>query len=185
MGGGAVLSTSLLALFQSCQEQSRLDWQPQFLSIDHAQLVSALIDTLLPKTDTPGGLDVKVDVFLDLFYAQVVDEAGQQQLVKEMDEFNESCKAKFGNVFHQLAPEQKQTVLQEAEESSPTFGRGVWGYSVEDNGPVGFYRSFKSLAIMAYCTSEEIGKNHLNYDPVPGPFQGCISLKDVDGVWSY
>ncbi len=31
---------------------------------------------------------------------------------------------------------------------------------------------------------EFIGKNVLNYDPVPGPYQGCIPFTDVGKVWS-
>ena len=50
VGGAAVLSSSLATLFQSCKETPRLNWQPKFLSVDHAQLVSALVDTILPTT---------------------------------------------------------------------------------------------------------------------------------------
>ncbi|MEZ4701452.1 MAG: gluconate 2-dehydrogenase subunit 3 family protein, partial [Rhodothermales bacterium] len=88
LGGSAALSTSLLGLLQSCQQQPRLGWQPTFLSEDHARLVSSLVDTLLPATDTPGGLDVKVDMFIDLVMGKMYDAAGQQQAVADMDAFN-------------------------------------------------------------------------------------------------
>lgn len=184
LGGTAVLSTSLLALWQSCKSAPRLDWQPQFLNTDHAQLVSALVDTLLPKTDTPGGLEVKVDMLVDLIYAKTVDEEGQKNIVSEMDAFNDKCISRFGKVFHELDRDQRNSIIQEEETSAPKFGRGVWGLTVEDNGPVGFYRSFKSMAIWGYCTSEEIGMNQLNYDPVPGDYKGCVPLAEVGKVWS-
>jgi len=184
LGGTAALSTSLLGLLQSCQTQARLDWEPQFLATDQAQLVSALVDTILPTTDTPGGLDVKVDVFIDLVFQKMYDEAGQQQVVTEMEAFDEGCKTKFGKAFSDLDAEQKKTILQEAEANSPKSGRGVWGMTVEQTEPVGFYRSLKSLAVWGYCSSEEIGKNVLNYDPIPGPYQGCVPLSDVGKVYS-
>lgn len=185
LGGATAFSASFLSLFQACMEQPRLDWQPRFLSVDHAQLVSALVDTILPKTDTPGGLDVKVDMLIDLIYDQTYDEAGQKKIVEEMDRFNEKCVAKFGEVFHELDGSQRKTILEEEEANSPKFGGSVWGYPVGEQKPVGFYRSFKALAIRGYCTSEEIGKNVLSYDPIPGEYKGCIPRDDVGNVWSY
>ena len=185
LGGSAVFSTSLLTLLQSCQQQSRLDWQPRFLSMDHAQLISSLVDTLLPATETPGALDVKVDLFIDLVFDKMYNEAEQQKTVEEMDQFNETCVSRFGKVFHQLDAGQKKAIVQEEEAKAPTINGSVWGTAVGEQKSVGFYRSLKSLAIWGYCTSEEIGKNVLNYDPVPGEYKGCIPFSDVGKVWSF
>jgi len=184
VGGAAAISTSLLTLLQSCQRQSRLDWQPKFLSTDHAHLVSSLVDAILPATETPGGLDVKVDMFIDLVLEKMYDAAQQQEIVTEMNQFNEKCAAQFGKAFHQLDSDQKKTILQEEEANAPKFNGSVWGFHVGDQKPVGFVRSLKSLAILGYCTSKEIGKDVLNYDPVPGEYQGCIPFSDVGNVWS-
>lgn len=184
LGGGTVLSTSFLALVQACQQADRLTWEPQFLNADQARLVTALVETILPATDTPGGIDVKVDILIDLIYAKTLDEEQQQGVLKAMNQFNETCKAKFGQVFYELDAEQKKTLLLEEEAKAPKFVRGVWGYAVEEQQPVGFYRSFKSLAIRGYCTSREIGEQVLNYDPIPGPYQGCIPFSEVGKVWS-
>jgi len=184
IGGSAALSTSLLSLLQSCQTQERLSWTPQLLNKQQAQLISALVDVILPTTATPGGLDMKVDMFIDLFYAKVLDAEGQQGIISSIDQFNQDCKVAQGKVFQDLSLSQQQEYLKSVEAQSPTLPRGVWGYSVEQKEPAGFYRNFKSLAVMGYCTSLEIGKNQLKYDPVPGPYQGCISLDEVGGVWS-
>ena len=184
LGGSAAVSTSLLSLLQSCQQQPRLNWQPIFLSMEHAQLVSALVDTILPATDTPGGLDVRVDMFIDLVYHKAYDQAGQQQIMEDLDRFNATCAAEYDKAFHELDDDQKQAVLQAEENRSPKFNGSVWGTAVGEQEPVGFYRSFKSLAVWAYCSSEEIGRNVLNYDPIPGEFQGCIPFSEVGRVWS-
>lgn len=184
LGGTAALSTSLLTLLQSCQSQPRPGWQPRFLNQDHAQLVSALVDTILPATDTPGGLDVKADMFIDLVYANLLGESAQQQQVADMDAFQASCIDQFGKSFHQLDNNQRIEVLKTEEANAPKFNGGVWGTAVGEQEPVGFYRSFKSLAVWAYCSSEEVGTNVLNYDPIPGPFQGCVPLSEIGRVWS-
>ena len=184
LGGSAALSSTLLTFLQSCQETKRLDWQPRFLSGDQAQLVSALVDTILPTTETPGGLDVKVDVFIDLVWDKLYSEEAQKSVAAEMDRFNAQCVSQFGSSFAQLNPEQKKGVLQTEEAKAPKYNGGVWGTAVGEQEPVGFYRSFKSMALWAYFSSEEIGKNVLNYDPVPGEYLGCIPLEEVGKIWS-
>lgn len=184
LGGTAMLSSSLLALLQSCEQQPRLSWEPVFLSVDHAQLVSALVDTILPKTETPGGLDVKVDMFVDLVIAKIYNEEAQNSMVAEMNKFNEKCVSAFGKPFAGLDDEKKKAVLTEEEANSPKFASQVWGTAVGEQKPVGFYRSFKSLALWGYFSSKEIGKDVLNYDPIPGDYLGCIPLSDVGNTWS-
>ena len=180
-----IASTSLSTLLQSCQQQPRLAWEPRFLSADHAQLVSSMVDTILPTTtDTPGGLDVKLDMFIDLVYAKMFDDSAQQQQIAAMDAFNQKCKDQFGSAFHQLNTDQKKTILMAEESSSPKFNGGVWGTAVGEQEPVGFYRSLKSLILWGYFSSEAIGKDVLNYDPIPGEYNGCVPLSEIGKVWS-
>ena len=90
---------SILSMLQSCQTQERLDWQPKFFSEKEARTVSKLVDLLLPTTDTPGALDVKVDIFMDKFFAEAVDESGQLQTREAISAFNDQCKAQHGKDF--------------------------------------------------------------------------------------
>lgn len=184
LGGAAALSTSLLSLLQSCQEQPRLGWEPVFLSEDQARLISALVDTVLPKTETPGGLDVKVDIFMDRVFKDLYDEEGQKAVVAQMDEFDEQCISRFGKAFYELSDAEKETILKEEEAKAPKYNGKVWGTAVGEQQDVGFYRSMKSLMLWGYFTSEKVGSEVLKYDPVPGEYLGCIPFKDVGGVWS-
>lgn len=184
MAGTAAGVPSFLSLLQACSKQERLTWVPEFLSEDQARFISSFVDTILPKTDTPGGLDVKADVFIDLVYARTYDKKGQDNVVAEIEKFNAAAKEKFGKVFADLSLEDKTAFLKEQEANSPTFNSRVWGTAVGKQEPVGFYRGLKSTVLWAYFSSEEIGKNVLNYDPIPGEFLGCIPLSDVGNSWS-
>jgi hypothetical protein len=123
LGGSIALSSTLLTLLQSCQEENRLGWQPRFLSTDQAQLVSSLVDTILPTTETPGGLEVKVDLFIDRVLAELYSEEAQKSVAAEMEQFNEQCVSQFGSPFAQLDPGQKKKVLQAEETQSPQVQR--------------------------------------------------------------
>ncbi len=184
LAGTAAVAPSLLSLLQSCKEQSRLNWQPVFLSEDQARFISAFVDTILPKTETPGALDVKTDIFIDLVYAKVYDKKAQENVVAEIEKFNATCKERFGDVFADLSPEDKAAMLKAADAESGKFNGNVWGTAVGKQEPVGFYRSLKSMTLSGYFSSEEIGKNYLSYDPIPGEYLGCIPLSDVGNSWS-
>ena len=180
------VSASFLPLLQACQQQPRLGWQPLFLTTAHAQLVSSLVDTILPATDTPGGLDVKVDMFIDMVYEKTVDEAGQQEIIAGLDAFNATCVDQFGSAFHQLTDEQKASILQAKETKAPTFTGSVWGTAVGEQEPVGFYRSLKSLMLWAYFSSEENRKECLELRPrtrrVQGMYPVIGSGKSLDSL---
>jgi hypothetical protein len=184
LAGSTVAIPSLFSLLQSCSQTPRLGWIPQFLNEDQAQFISSFVDTILPKTETPGALDVKTDIFLDLVYAKTYSPEGQVKVKADIDQFNADSKTKYGKVFAELSPEDKTACLKDQEATTATFNRGVWGTAVGEQKPVGFYRQLKSQALWGYFSSEEIGKNVLNYDPIPGEFLGCIPVSEVGKVWS-
>ena len=184
MAGAAIMLPSLVTLLQACKSEPRLDWKPSFFTIEEGQFIAKLIDIILPRTDTPGGLDVKADIFLDKIFAHTYDEVGQQKIRTDIAAFNTDCQQKFGAPFIALNGEKQIAVLKAAEASSGKFNGGVWGTAVGKQAPVGFYRSIKSMAMWAYLSSEEIGKNVLNYDPIPQGYQGCIPLSEVGNSWS-
>ncbi|WP_339657228.1 gluconate 2-dehydrogenase subunit 3 family protein [uncultured Maribacter sp.] len=182
--GATILMPSMLSLFESCKSENRLDWEPLFFTEAEAKTIAALIDIILPRTDTPGGLDVKSDIFIDKVIAKTYDKEGQDSMRAEIAAFNENCKSRYRDVFYNLSEAHKTEVLNEAEKSSGKFGSGVWGTGVGPQETIGFYRSMKSMAIWAYFTSEEIGENILSYDPIPGKYEPCKPLSEVGNKWS-
>jgi hypothetical protein len=185
MAGAVLAGPSLLSMLQSCKAIDRLHWQPLFLDEDEASFVSAFADTLLPATDTPGALDVKADVFVDLVFAHTYDDEAQHEVRTEIERFNAESREKYGDVFARLSSENRRRCLLDHENRSGKFRKGVWGTAVgEEEQPPGFYRSLKSLTLWAYFSSEEVGRNILNYDPIPGEYQGCIPLSEVGNSWT-
>ena len=184
MAGATAIMPSLLSLFQSCKTENRLDWQPAFLKEKEAKTISTLVDMILPRTETPGALDVKADMFIDKVFAETYDITGQKNIRAEIATFNADCKKKFGAIFTDLNEADRTKVLQEAEATTEKFSPGIWGVSIGEQKPIGFYRSLKSMAIWAYFTSEEMGKKVLSYDPIPGNYNPCKPLSEVGNRWS-
>lgn len=184
VAGTTLMVPTFLSLLQSCKSEPRLDWKPLFLDNDQAQFISSIVDVILPRTETPGALDVKVDLFLDKVFAKTYDGDAQLKLSKDIKAFNDTCKDQFGETFVNLSEANKTAMLELAESNSAQFNGSVWGTAVGKQEPVGFYRSLKSMAIWAYFSSEEVGKEILNYDPIPQEYIACKPVSEVGNRWT-
>ncbi len=182
--GAVVAMPSFLSLLQSCKTETRLEWEPLFFDKDEALFVAAVVDRILPRTETPGALDVKVDMFLDKVFAKTYDAEAQQKIRSDIAQFNVDSKQQFGDIFFNLSDTDKGAMLQSAEAKSGKFNGSIWGTAAGKQEPVGFYRSLKSMAIWAYFTSEEIGEKVLSYDPIPQEYDGCKPLSEVGNRYS-
>lgn len=178
MFGATIAVPSIVSLLQSCKDEDRRVWEPELFTEKEAKTVSALVDTILPRTETPGALDVNADIFIDRIVARTYDTEAQKYLQDEIAQFNAGAETIYGEPFFDLDETRRAEILKVAEKKSGKFSPGIWGTSVGEQEPIGFYRSFKSMAIWAYLTSEEIGKNVLAYDPIPGNYDGCVPVSE-------
>jgi len=185
LAGSAIALPSIMTVLNGCKQTPRLGWTPAFLSTDHAAMLSSMIDIWLPRTDTPGGLDVKADMFIGKVIDQLYDDEGKQYFNNSISKLAEDAKAMFGSSYNDLTTDQKVEFMKAKEKEGGKFNRGVWGTAVGEPQEISFYRSLKSTALWAYFGSEEVGKNVLAYDPIPTAYRGCISLEEAGGkVWS-
>ena len=69
-GIGAITFTpSLLSLFQSCKQETTLDLKT--FSIDQYSFVTKLMDIIIPKTETPGAIELNLNRFIDIYIDEV------------------------------------------------------------------------------------------------------------------
>jgi gluconate 2-dehydrogenase gamma chain len=140
--------------------------QASSLTPAQGALVSAIADRILPRTDTPGALDVGVPAFIDLLYGQFMTDGERQMLTSGLTEVEAAANATQGAPFSTLTAERQDALL-----------RGI--ARAEESQEQGFFRLIRSATILGYFTSEQVGKNVLNYDPVPGRYEGCIPIEQV------
>ena len=57
-----------------------------YLSAAQGAIARAAVDRILPRTDTPGAVDVGVPAFIDLFYGEFMSPAEQKLLIKSLDD---------------------------------------------------------------------------------------------------
>lgn len=137
-----------------------------YLSAAQGAIARAAADRILPRTDTPGAVDVGVPAFIDLFYGEFMGPAEQKLLIKSLDDVEAAAKAAHSASFDTLTAAQQDALLR----SVATAQQGSTGSS---------FAALRSVTILGYFTSEQVGKNVLHYDPVPGAYDGCAPLDQV------
>lgn len=182
--GVALSASALAALMQSCSNSERLSWMPRFFAEDEAQTVAAIVDQILPTTETPGGLDLQVDMFVDLMMSDSLLESDQKHVKTGMQDFMKSCRLEHGKDFHQLSSESQVEILKQLGEDTNTFNVAVWGSPIGDQAPIDFYRRIRQFALIGYFSSETIGTEVLAYDPIPGEYNACTPLQDGQKLWT-
>lgn len=186
LAGYALTSASLSTLFLSCQAEVKLDWQPVFLPKKEAHTLAEVTETILPKTSTPGAKELGVPQFIDKVLKDVLGEDDQKKLLEGLKQIEAEAKEKHGKSFAECSVEERQAILlalDEAAAKQPGVP-SVWGITLGVPPPTPFFRQLKSLTLLGYYTAEEVGKNILRYDPVPGDYVACMPLKEGENTWA-
>ncbi len=159
---GVALSPAWLTLV----ERARPAAQAAYLTSGQAALARAIADRIIPRTDTPGASDVGVPAFIDLLYGEFMTDGERQMLTSGLDAVEAASTAVHGAAFRTLTPDQQDALL-----------RGI--ARAEEGRDQGFFRLFRSATLLGYFTSEEVGRNVLHYDPIPGRYDSCIPISEV------
>ena len=168
---GSSLSASMMAgVLAGCQADPSLDWTPKALTTKQAQIVSALVERILPATQTPGAKEALVDRFVDRMLDGFLQEVERQVFV---DGLRWLEKRKFTS----KSPEMQDQLVTELAEEARQTGKST--------GSKPFFLLAKEMTLLGFFTSEVGATQVLNYDPIPGGYQGCISLEEAGGkTWA-
>ena len=173
---GAVVSAPLAGvLLSGCQgelpEAAGGD-APAFFTQQEFTLLEELVDLILPETDSPAASAVGVHRMIDHMAGKVYPAEFGAAWRKEF----EALAAHLGQAgFDEKTAEEKLkllTALQRSEgQDAETARAGLL--------------QLKQQSIVYYLSTKEIGVNFLNYLPVPGEYQACISLESAGGkAWA-
>ena len=160
--GGSLSASAMAGILAGCQPSNSVDWTPVFLDQDQAGMVEAIADCILPATSTPGALDVGVPSFVDLMLQETYSPEEQNRFTTGLSSLAKTSQARYQKDFSACKAEEQTTLLSELEKA------------VSD-GP-SFFKMIKELTLLGYFTSETIMTQVLNYQPVPGKYEGCVDL---------
>ena len=165
---GVAFSPSFLTnALQAATQPARA--KPVYLNTKQWETTGAVAERILPRSDTPGALDVGVPAFIDLMFGKYLSPAEKKSFATGLAEVESMSTVAHRRSFLQLTATQQDALLTELATTSGKQERT-------------FFHLMKELTVVGYFTSETVGKTVLNYDPVPGRFDPDIPLTEVGNV---
>jgi hypothetical protein len=172
---GGVLSAGLVTgVLEGCTPEKVAGEPLAILSDNQVQVLEAIADRIIPRTETAGAADVPLasymDRMLDKFYLSETKDEVLKQLAQFMDNkgsnFTELDNADKDNLISMLASAAKANDLKNTGTSS-------------------LFHVVKEMTFIGFFSSEIGAKTVLQYELTPGGFQGCMPLEEAGGrTWA-
>lgn len=148
-------------------------YKVKFFETNEFILLTDIIDQIIPKTDTAGAIDVGVHRFVDMMLNEWASKETQKYYRKGIQGISGYARLKYKLSFSECAHSQQLNILNNLDQSE----------ELED-ALVSFFSDLKWFVISGYYTSEYGAAVELNYDRMPGWYQGCIPFGENDRAWS-
>ena len=202
-GAGAISVTpAVVGLFHSCQNNSS-NFVTEYFNKKQFAIVSQLMELILPETEIPGAINLKLPEFLDGYIYTIYSEESQKKISKGLDSFIDvalfdTAKSKADKLTNEDLDFQLAKYLKADNDQKNSWKKQDSDYQKalknKSNSPklpsealaYGFANQLRSLSITAFRTNEYIGENVLAYAPIPGEQRGCVDLMETTGgkIWS-
>ena len=141
---------------------------PRFFSAEEMALLSHLADLLIPRTATPGALDVNVPGFVDGMMRDWASDESAARFRDHLRQIDASLTAAAGAPFL-AAPEAAQVQALTQLDALSLMGQP---------GGLAGWAELKELLTRAYFATEEGALEELDWRAVPGQWIPCQPLRD-------
>ena len=177
-----VVTPQIINMLHSCKSNVN-KYLPIFFSNNQFQIVSKIMDLVIPKTDIPGAIELKLPEFLDNYIVVVMNQNDKETIIRRTNNFiklilNETKKNGSMEInSNDLNTQLKKYLLasdkqiESWEEAPKSQELEVYNYLIQ----------IRSLTLNAFRLNEYIGEKVLAYDPIPGERKVCLDLKKTTG----
>lgn len=128
-----------------------------------SELLNLLVETLIPKTDTPGAAEMGIDKFVMVMVNDCTPDEQQSVFMTQLGLVDAFAKQKYNKSFVALSANEKTECL------------GLISTN-EDTAWKTFFGTLKRYTVQAYQSSEYVMyKNGFQF--APGFYSGCVDLE--------
>ena len=148
--------------------QATVAFTPKVLNAHQFQTVGALVDLIIPATETPGARTALVDRFVDSVL-ETASENSRTQFLAGLTWLDDRSRALFARDFVTATPSQQNDLLTRLSDSADSTSPAEAAAGVE------FFVAIKLMTITGYY-STEIGLRQELGDPgvlMSASFEGC------------
>jgi len=139
---------------------------PRVLTDERADLIAALADAIIPRTDTPSATDVGVPAFIDVIVAEYYSDEERAVFLSGIDLIGSRLRRGDATSFAGLSPESQKLLLDALDKP------------MDQQAPdARAWQRLKGLVIHGYFTSERVQRDVLKTQIMPGRFDGNAPMK--------
>jgi len=135
-----------------------------YAAAGQAEVLKAIVETIIPKTDTPGAGELGVATFVQRMVTDCYDKKAQNTFSKGIDAVEAQSKQSFSKSFADLDKAQQLKLLKDMEKSTDPDQKGFLGMT-------------KNLTIQGYMSSEYVMTNLTHFEFIPARYHGCVPVK--------
>ncbi len=164
--------TAGVTLLPSClqkQEKALVHLKNFSLKASQEKSIASVVDTIIPKTDSPGALALGVHLFVLKMVDECYSKKDQQNFIEGLDQLDEVMQKNYGHSFYECNIKQREDTLL-ALEQQKGFPTAL----------ITFYKILKYRTIQGFTTSKYVLSNELVYELVPGRYNGYFPVKVVN-----
>jgi hypothetical protein len=181
--GGTLSASTLLAIRKGYAARTgyaattSAATQPSILTASQRDTVSGVVDVMIPRTDTPGAVDVGVPGFIDLMLKDVYTQADRDRYLAGLADFDATAVADTGKKFVALEKTQQAALVRKIHDAAVGEERRLRRAHAHPQRP--FILMTKELTLLGFFTSQTGATQILQYVAVPGSYHGCIPLEQA------
>jgi Gluconate 2-dehydrogenase subunit 3 len=175
-----VLSPEMFALLQQAQPSS--NYRLQTLDAHQNETVVAMIDLIIPVTDTPGAKAARANEFIDVILTDWATAEERGDFLAGLGGVDALSNTLFGKKFVEGSVEQQTALLRSLDDeidwnhASRPMPRSVPPSRRDSQMSGEFFRVFKRITLHGYYTSEIGFTQELKLEIIPGAQHGCIPV---------
>jgi hypothetical protein len=203
--GGALSLSTAAGVLNGCRSAPGDGASFETLSGPQAELVGALVDRILPPTDTPGARAVGVPAFVDRLLTDWMTQVERTHFLGGLQQVDPMARRRFDAPFADCSGEEQDAVLRalaaeaaDRDEQVVTIDvDAAWDGAVLPAPIPGtgrpetmeirlqpFFFHLKELTLVGYYTSEVGATEELRYEHVPGRHEGCLPVEELGRAWA-
>jgi Gluconate 2-dehydrogenase subunit 3 len=134
------------------------------INADQRDLLAEIVDTIIPKTDTPGAKELNVHQLIQKLVADCSDKETQDTFTKGLATVNDLAQQSFSKPFVEGDATQRMALLTQMSQSTEPAQKN-------------FYGLVKNMTIRGYMSSEYVMTNLTNFQFIPGHYYGCVPVQ--------
>lgn len=146
-------------------------------------LIAEIAELTIPKTDTPGAKDAKVEDFIIGVIEFCSDIKTQNNFVNGLNRLEAHAIDNYHRPFLSCSHEEKIQILTYFENGS-RYRYNILGKISSKFLGRPFIIKFKELAVEGYCTSQLGATKGLAYDYIPVRYEPCVRLQKNQRSWA-